>query len=151
LLVTSEEKIRRLRRLYDRIPAMRDCRGLCADSCYSPFDVSELEQEIIAQRAFWPLQPGDGCSACSMLTADGRCHIYDDRPVICRVFGAAPSMRCEHGCSPVRWLTDGEAAEIICEVFNLSNPGQFDAAKVRRHVDRTAGALSAVLRLLRDS
>lgn len=33
---------------------------------------------------------------------DGKCSIYEDRPFICRVFGAVKSerMRCPHGCKP---------------------------------------------------
>lgn len=46
---------------------------------------------------------------------NGRCEIYEQRPLICRLFGAvdAPLMTCPHGCGPVGKLTDEQAGEMM--------------------------------------
>lgn len=49
---------------------------------------------------------------CPYLT-DGRCSIYDARPMICRMWGVARTMPCPHGCEPERWLDQGEEAEFV--------------------------------------
>jgi Fe-S-cluster containining protein len=40
---------------------------------------------------------------------DGRCSVYDDRPTICRLWGATQSMRCPHGCTPDDALAQEES------------------------------------------
>lgn len=123
----------RLGLLYSQVPAMADCKGKCADSCYSPFDYTEMERVSIEHRAGKRLVPGDTCTACSMLTADGRCSVYDDRPMICRLFGTAPMLRCEHGCRPVKWLTDADAVLLLAQVANLDG-ADYDIEQMRRNL-----------------
>jgi Fe-S-cluster containining protein len=45
--------------------------------------------------------------------ADGRCTVYEDRPTICRLWGAAQSMPCPHGCTPADALTQEESHELL--------------------------------------
>ncbi len=85
-----------------------------------------------------------------MLTSVGRCQVYGERPTVCRLFGTAPSMACQHGCSPERWLTDGEAMEILCEVFALSDPGTPDGAQIRAYLDANPAMMPTVLAWLRS-
>lgn len=142
-------KVKALRAVWARIPQMADCRGLCADSCRSPFDASSLERDLIRRRTGKALVPGDGCTSCSMLSAVGRCTVYGDRPTICRVFGTAPSLRCQHGCAPTRWLTDGEAVEIVCDAFALAGANVPDGAAIRAYLEEHPGMMPAVLAMLR--
>lgn len=44
---------------------------------------------------------------------DGRCSVYDDRPTICRLWGATTSMPCPHGCAPEDALTQSESFELL--------------------------------------
>lgn len=101
------------------MPDMLDCQGKCEDSCRSPFEAMDHEARRILQRTGRPLVPGDGCRGCSHLTPLGRCSVYDIRPFVCRLFGTTPTVRCEHGCQPVKWLTDGEALVLVAEIENL--------------------------------
>lgn len=132
---------------------MADCRGLCQDSCRSPFDVSALERDRVEARAGRPLIPGDGCRACSMLTPVGRCRVYGDRPMVCRLFGTASSLRCEHGCRPQRWLTDSEVVELMVEAFDVGGwPAGVEPMNAEALADferRNPGTFASILGALR--
>jgi hypothetical protein len=44
---------------------------------------------------------------------DGRCAAYEDRPTICRLWGATESMHCPHGCTPEGALTQEQSHALI--------------------------------------
>lgn len=148
--MTRRQRERELLKLYKQVPAMRTCKGKCADSCLSPFDVSPLERERIERLAGKRLVPGDGCRACSMLTANGRCSVYGARPMACRMFGAAPFMACEHGCEPERWLSMGEAIELIARSLELGGARDIpDVDMLRRQADENPDLLLAFIGMSR--
>ena len=47
-----------------------------------------------------------GSYRCPALTNDGRWSVYEDRPSICRLWGAQQAMPCRHGCQPDAGLLD---------------------------------------------
>ena len=49
---------------------------------------------------------------CPMLD-NGRCSVYDIRPMICRLWGIVETMLCHHGCKPDRVLTAEEGFEFL--------------------------------------
>ena len=71
-----------------------------------PIDMSPAERARIAERGVSIPAPkqlldniiDNGSCDCPALT-DGRCSVYDDRPLICRLWGAVESMPCPHGCT----------------------------------------------------
>ena len=82
--------------LWARVPDV-DCKGLCAGACGAVL-YSRAEGELATEaHGLVPVATADG--TCSAL-ADGRCSIYDRRPMICRLYGAAADLRCGHGCRP---------------------------------------------------
>ncbi len=91
--------------LYASLPTI-DCRGQCWDSCGSvgmtPPEQARIEDR---HRVRLPLQAvfagsAAGPTRCPALTMLGRCGVYPDRPLICRLWGLVPSMRCNFGCIP---------------------------------------------------
>jgi Fe-S-cluster containining protein len=44
---------------------------------------------------------------------DGGCAVYEDRPTICRLWGATKSMPCPHGCTPADALTEEESHALL--------------------------------------
>jgi Fe-S-cluster containining protein len=93
-----------LERIYRAIPTVA-CRGLCAEAC-GPIAMSDEERRRIEQRGVDILPPDEALtlsllhnipSTCPALV-DSRCSVYEDRPVICRLWGAAESLPCPHGC-----------------------------------------------------
>lgn len=89
--------------VYASLPSI-ECRGQCWDSCGS-IGMTRVEQRRIAEQhgrtlplvAAFAAQ-GDGL--CPALTMLGRCSVYADRPLICRLWGLVPSMACNFGCRP---------------------------------------------------
>lgn len=111
--------LRRLHRLYAQIPAIA-CKGLCHDTCVEQIDMSDTERDQLARRRVTipPVPPGAlhamaEPTDCPALTADRRCSVYEDRPLICRLWGVAESLPCPHGCQPGRILPDDEAFTLI--------------------------------------
>jgi hypothetical protein len=93
----------RLHALYARVPAI-ECKGLCHDAC-GPILMSQQEARTIGH----PNDMGDW--ECPKLSPLGTCSVYEDRPMVCRLWGVVESMPCPHGCVPERWLTHDEGHE----------------------------------------
>ena len=97
--------------LYAELPHV-ECKRLCRQCCgpvVQSGSLTRLEFERIADYKPSPPDPQD-FMACSMLDGEhGTCRVYELRPMICRLWGVVPSMRCPYGCEPERWLTEDES------------------------------------------
>ena len=112
----------KLDKIYKKLPKL-NCKGLCTESC-SLIKVGELERkrikEFLGNDPFIPqedfLQTIMSMKkeewACKLLK-DGKCTVYNIRPLICRLFGLVKKMECPFGCVPERWLTDEEARSML--------------------------------------
>ncbi len=98
-----------------------ECKGLCRESC-GKFVPSSKEVEDVRAfcekneipflpfedntlKAYWKYIAEDFESIwCPYLSDEGRCRIYEARPMICRVWGGSVGgfrpMICPHGCVP---------------------------------------------------
>lgn len=121
----NKDRVARIKALYARIPAMKDCKGLCMDSC-TVIPTVPLEKKLIEKKLGFALEPraailNNGLLRCSALTGEGKCSVYEMRPMICRAFGAVDHtlLRCDHGCVPVRWMDNNEFREIMLELEDL--------------------------------
>lgn len=85
--------------IHARYASSFQCRAGCFDCCQPGLTISPIEQESIQQYlALRPAlkatvqellaQPAHGDMFCPMLDAEGRCSIYEVRPIICRSHGA---------------------------------------------------------------
>lgn len=111
----------KLNDLYDRLPAVQ-CKGLCVDSC-GPIDMSVRERQDIEAAAGHSCRTGED-GLCNMLGDDGRCTVYDLRPMICRMWGAVESMPCMFGCVPEGGLMpDDEAYPLIAASLEAGGKG----------------------------
>jgi uncharacterized protein len=112
-----------LRRLWALLPKL-ECQGLCHESC-GPIFFTQLEREILEERLGGPLPPigtEENAFTCPMLK-NYRCSVYEDRPTVCRLFGAIKHalMTCPHGCEPSRHLTNQEAQAIFRKIQEISD------------------------------
>lgn len=108
-----------LQAVWDEIPDA-GCKGLCADAC-GPVGASPVEIALIEARgvnledpanALLDVVMGHEAKDCPALV-DGRCSVYDIRPTICRLYGSAEPLQCEHGCVPVGGLLTPEQSHRI--------------------------------------
>jgi hypothetical protein len=87
--------------LYAELPEI-ECKKRCTLAC-GPIMMSRWEFERIGK----PGPVGED-ALCPLLTVEGECSVYEKRPMICRLWGLTRLMRCPHGCTPSRWLTEIE-------------------------------------------
>lgn len=92
------------------------CQRKCQASC-GPIHATPREKAHILRTHHRVLAPDHTGRACRLLTEDGACEVYEDRPMICRLYGLTPEMACPHGCTPDRWLTDTEAFAYLTEAL----------------------------------
>jgi Fe-S-cluster containining protein len=83
---------------------------------------SSSPEAVLAETGMAPDTPvGQTCLSCIFVT-DAGCGIYEDRPPICRMFGAidSPAMTCRHGRGPKRKLTEREGHELMLRFMELN-------------------------------
>lgn len=111
-----EKRIKRLRALYARIPAVK-CKGLCTEAC-GPVMMTELEAKLIE----WHFKPLGKCGSdltCPALVA-GQCTVYEQRPFVCRAYGGVKSLECPHGCCPESLkLPENIASNLMREIMKV--------------------------------
>jgi Fe-S-cluster containining protein len=69
-----------------------------------------------------------GCLTCPYVT-DAGCGIYEDRPLICRIFGASeePALQCPHGRKPEKPLTSTQTRTLFdryLKIGGLAKPNE---------------------------
>jgi uncharacterized protein len=104
-----------LEEIYAEVPPIR-CIGKCQEA-RGPIDMSATERERLEARGVDIPDPRDALRSghldCPALGALGQCTVYEDRPLVCRLFGTVERMTCEHGCKPDRRLSDEEARQLF--------------------------------------
>jgi hypothetical protein len=118
--VTRSKRLRILAEIYAEVPDP-GCKGLCWEACTS-VPVRPLELERLEEKSGRKLEgtmsiqgatlTGPLGSPCPYLVLR-RCTVYDVRPLICRVFGAAEGLPCPHGCAPTHKISDGSVRKMI--------------------------------------
>ena len=120
-----------LEAIYSQLPRLW-CKGKCQESC-GPVAMSDAERKRIAALrpdvewhhygAELPNVPvsSDAELTCPLL-CEGRCSVYEARPVTCRLWGSVRRMRCPHGCVPAFWLSDAKAYSLL-DRARLVEPG----------------------------
>lgn len=108
--------------LYRSLPRVR-CLGECWSSCSGDIQMSPLERDRIQQRGvrmvpggLVPIQGGKmAATACSALDQTKLvCRVYEDRPMICRLWGIFESLACPWGCKPEGgYIDDVEAMRLL--------------------------------------
>ncbi|HLA03166.1 MAG TPA: hypothetical protein VJ019_10440 [Aestuariivirga sp.] len=105
--------------IYQEIPAFH-CKPGCTRCCgIVPW--SGIEWRRIADKR---AATGIACP----YVRQGRCEIYDLRPIICRLFGAVDDgrIRCPEGCGPTFPLSQERAKWLIARVFGgYLEPGHY--------------------------
>ncbi|MDP4501036.1 YkgJ family cysteine cluster protein [Nonomuraea turcica] len=98
-----------LEALYVQVPDV-GCKGLCQEAC-GPIDMHPYERARIRRAGVTIPRPAEALErilagedyTCPALV-DGRCSVYEIRPLICRAWGASEAMPCPYGCRPAGGL-----------------------------------------------
>lgn len=85
-----------VRAVWAQVPDV-GCKGLCGESC-GPIACSSAEERLLDRRGV-ALDFNRTTLDCNQLDGFGRCSIYADRPLVCRLWGAVPEMPCVWGCT----------------------------------------------------
>lgn len=117
----SKDEFEKLQDIYDEIPTL-DCKGKCHESC-GPITYTQIEEERITSKGQDPPEPQSGTMTCSkLIPLVKKCSIYEDRPLICRLFGVVEGMKCEHGCTPEGgYMSDQRAFQLMRKAEKLSS------------------------------
>jgi Fe-S-cluster containining protein len=98
--------------LYAQVPDV-GCKGLCVDSCGS-VAMSPEERRRIAERGVHLPLLAAFVGHCPALR-NGRCSVYEVRPMVCRLWGAVEGMKCRFG--RVRFLDLWHEGEVPSRVW----------------------------------
>lgn len=113
--MNKEEKIIAI---YAEVPDS-GCKGLCWKSC-GPIMLSNAERERLEEK--YGVAPShDGAFTCHCLDqTTHKCTIYEDRPLVCRLYGSVGGMKCPHGCKPTEGrISDKVAGKLIKRMHQI--------------------------------
>lgn len=109
-------KCKTVQDIYAQVPDL-DCQGKCQEVCgvipIYPAEEKNLQAHGLAVPRF------DENLTCTALK-NGKCSIYQDRPLICRIWGNTPKMPCPWGCKPKRFLTEKQSISLFAMMRKLS-------------------------------
>jgi Fe-S-cluster containining protein len=138
--VTTAE---RLQKIYDELPSIecqRKCQQFCGplliprteyvniEKTGAVFELSAVSQVELDRRWAWMDKtklvatiPIPGTVSCTMLYPNGKCRIYEKRPLVCRGWGLidVQGMRCPFGCKPSRWVTEKEFRSLMERILAI--------------------------------
>lgn len=133
-----------LQALYARVPQI-ECQGLCADTC-AGIDMGPVEQRAMREAGAkvprlvdvkLSFSRGEVPDFTCPALVDSKCSIYENRPMICRIYYADSDRPCPHGCRPVepaKYLTYAEARDLLDQALKLgtaARPMGLDAIEAR--------------------
>lgn len=102
----NSHKIRFLREQIPTFECVPGCHDCCGPVTTSSEEMARLPRKSAAEQ----LAALDELN-CVHLGPHG-CTVYDERPLICRLFGTTPRMPCPHGRAPAESI-DPQAEQLV--------------------------------------
>lgn len=106
--------------LYSAIPDF-DCKPGCFECC-GPVPLHPWESERIGVEDSATITVEELKSikkAFCQFLKNGKCSIYDHRPLMCRLYGTVENLRCPYGKRPETLLTKKQADKLMKEYIGL--------------------------------
>lgn len=105
-MTLNSRQIRFFRRRIPTFECIPSCHDCCGPVTASSEEMARLpiKSETVHAKALADL-------SCPHLGAQG-CEVYDERPLICRLFGTTPHLACPHGKRPEEMIAPELAAQI---------------------------------------
>ena len=98
-----------------RIPSF-NCKPGCHDCC-GPITASSAEMARLPVKTAAQHEAALKHWNCVYLGPNG-CEVYEERPLICRLFGATPRMPCPEKCRPEQMIDHKTEAQIHHYIAN---------------------------------
>lgn len=93
-----------IKELREEIPSF-ECIPGCTDCCgpivFSKWEWSQVKEKKEAESIDCPY------------SLQSKCEIYDDRPILCRIYGTVEDLLCPHGKRPPTLLTKEQGKDIM--------------------------------------
>lgn len=99
-------RIRFFRRQIPEFACIPGCHDCCGPVLASTDELARLPRKDAQQR-----QDALEQWNCAHLGPQG-CSVYDERPLVCRLFGTTPRLACPHGRRPERMIDPAMDAKI---------------------------------------
>jgi Fe-S-cluster containining protein len=100
--------------LRKQIPSFK-CKPGCTDCCgviiFSRWEWEQIEDKRVATSLTCPYACKEGCE------------IYEQRPILCRLYGTVQGMKCPHGCGSDRMLPRKKEEEIMVKYNRIIAEG----------------------------
>lgn len=97
-MIKNSQIIRFYQRNIPTFACVAGCHDCCGPVTASPQEVARLPIKTKAEHDSALAQ-----YSCPYLGKNG-CEVYDDRPLICRLFGTSPSLPCPNGQRPIEMI-----------------------------------------------
>jgi uncharacterized protein len=110
-MINNSTRIRFFRRQIPEFACIPGCHDCCGPVLASTDELARLPQKTGDQRSA-AMERWD----CAHLGPQG-CTVYDERPLVCRLFGATPRLPCPHGRRPAQML-DPAMDDKIAQFFH---------------------------------
>ena len=98
-----------LKKIRKSIPKFT-CKPGC-HACCGPVPFSKEEWKRVKDKR----EPAKALG-CAYLGKDG-CEIYDERPMMCRLFGVVENLQCPHGGKPAKMMLGRDSYKIIKNLY----------------------------------
>lgn len=115
---------KKLKQIYQQVPNI-ECKGLCHTTC-GVIPLSNIENKSISNQIGYDFNANqlshvqNGSLTCPLLKED-KCSIYNNRPLVCRLYGVVEKMKCIYGCKPVKYLDEKKARRLIKKLESLGD------------------------------
>ena len=109
--MTEMTEITEIQKLYLLLPKSR-CKDGCYECCTNIVQFAKEEEERAGEYKY--------NGVCAFLDANRKCGVYENRPLVCRIYGSSEIMKCGD-CEPERYLSEDETRRIIKEYVKIKD------------------------------
>ena len=115
---------KKLKKLYAKIPTFKCEQGCTACCGVVPWSLVEFEKVKIREEIARKMQAQPctitpmrtpNCSDCPFYIENKGCSAYEERPLMCRLYGTTESLECPKGHRPSKMLSKEQANKIMIE------------------------------------
>ena len=101
--------IKSIRKKIPTFKCIEGCTDCCGPVVFTKWEWSRIKDKRKATSIHCPYIGENGCD------------IYEDRPILCRLYGTVQGMECPKGCRPTKMLSDKKGKEIARTIHKITD------------------------------